>query len=120
MTTNHYQLLIYDDEFVQNTTYDESSLEYLMTVCIQQSTVNQSQKQPYQKHTFTKDEDKEILMFVSLYGPNFNKIVKYFPGKTMNMIKNRYYKKLRYLKSEFDVDNQSNSINNNSKNKKNH
>ncbi len=29
-------------------------------------------------------------------GPNFNKIVKYFPGKTMNMIKNRYYKKLRY------------------------
>ncbi|CAD8211772.1 unnamed protein product [Paramecium pentaurelia] len=120
MTTNRYQLLIYDDEFVQNPIQDESSLEYLMTICLQQSTANQNKKPSYQKQTFTKDEDKDILKYVIQYGPNFNKIVKYFPGKTMNMIKNRYYKKLRYLKSELEVDNEFDSISNNSKIKKSH
>ncbi|CAD8127433.1 unnamed protein product [Paramecium sonneborni] len=119
MTTNTYQMFIYDDQ-LKNPIQDESSLEYLMTLCIQQSTQNQIHKQTFQKHNFTKDEDKEILKLVSLYGPNFNKIVKYFPGKTMNMIKNRYYKKLRYLKNELDINNQYQSIHNNSKNKKIH
>ncbi|CAD8207650.1 unnamed protein product [Paramecium octaurelia] len=50
---------------------------------------------------FSYLEDKRILELVIQLGPNFNKIVKYFPGKTMNMIKNRYYKKLRYNKDEY-------------------
>ncbi|CAD8209481.1 unnamed protein product [Paramecium octaurelia] len=120
MTTNQYQLLIYDDEFVQNPIQDESSLEYLMTICLQQSNANQDKKTCYQKQTFTKDEDKDILKYVVQFGPNFNKIVKYFPGKTMNMIKNRYYKKLRYLKSELHVDNEFDSMSNNTKIKKSH
>ncbi|CAD8103859.1 unnamed protein product [Paramecium primaurelia] len=120
MTTNQYQLLIFDEEFMQNPILDESSLEHLMTICIQQSITNQNKKQFYQKQTFTKDEDKDILKYVLEYGPNFNKIVKYFPGKTMNMIKNRYYKKLRYLKQELNIDNHLESISNNSKITKKH
>ncbi|CAK90974.1 unnamed protein product (macronuclear) [Paramecium tetraurelia] len=120
MTTDRYQLLIFDEELMQNPIHDESSLEHLMTMCIQQSTHNQNKNPSYSKQTFTKDEDREILKHVFQHGPNFNKIVKYFPGKTMNMIKNRYYKKLRYLKQELDVDNPWVSICNNSKITKNH
>ncbi|CAD8084858.1 unnamed protein product [Paramecium primaurelia] len=55
---------------------------------------------------FSYLEDKRILELVIQLGPNFNKIVKYFPGKTMNMIKNRYYKKLRFNKEYYLGDNE--------------
>lgn len=38
----------------------------------------------------------------------------------MNMIKNRYYKKLRYLKSELEIDSEFDFISHNSKMKKIH
>ncbi|CAD8184312.1 unnamed protein product [Paramecium octaurelia] len=55
---------------------------------------------------FSDLEDQRILELVIQLGPNFNKIVKYFPGKTMNMIKNRYYKKLRFNKEYYLGDKQ--------------
>ncbi|CAD8191548.1 unnamed protein product [Paramecium pentaurelia] len=45
---------------------------------------------------FTTEEDKLILQLVLNVGPKFQKIHKYFPGKTIAMVKNRYYKYLRY------------------------
>ncbi|CAD8137842.1 unnamed protein product [Paramecium pentaurelia] len=45
---------------------------------------------------FTPQEDKAILLYVLNFGPKFMSIAKYFPTKTINMVKNRYYKMLRY------------------------
>ncbi|CAD8154213.1 unnamed protein product [Paramecium pentaurelia] len=45
--------------------------------------------------TFTPEEDRILLLLVKKLGPKFQKITKYFPGKTMNMLKNRYYKSLK-------------------------
>ncbi|CAK66694.1 unnamed protein product (macronuclear) [Paramecium tetraurelia] len=88
---------------------EEESLEHLYYSIIQckstqdenDSNKNQSQKRRINDMRFSYLEDKRILELVIQLGPNFNKIVKYFPGKTMNMIKNRYYKKLRYNKEEY-------------------
>ncbi|CAD8169870.1 unnamed protein product [Paramecium octaurelia] len=51
-------------------------------------------KKPTQK--FALEEDKLILQLVLNVGPKFQKIHKHFPGKTLAMVKNRYYKYLRY------------------------
>ncbi|CAD8078072.1 unnamed protein product [Paramecium sonneborni] len=91
-------------QFVQN----DESLEHLVNTLIknqQPREENQLQQQISKKRIndqrFTYQEDKRILELVQQVGPNFNKIVKSFPGKTMNMIKNRYYKRLRYIKEDF-------------------
>ncbi|CAD8104589.1 unnamed protein product [Paramecium primaurelia] len=47
-------------------------------------------------HPFSNIEDKRILELVLKIGPKFYKISKSFPGKSVSMVKNRYYKYLRY------------------------
>ncbi|CAD8118254.1 unnamed protein product [Paramecium sonneborni] len=96
------------DEFSQQHV-EEESLEHLYYSIMQcQSNCdyndfnqNLNQKRRINDMKFSYLEDKRILELVIQLGPNFNKIVKYFPGKTMNMIKNRYYKKLRYNKDDY-------------------
>ncbi|KAM3137043.1 hypothetical protein pb186bvf_010771 [Paramecium bursaria] len=88
---------------------ESESLEHLLATLQQQQTIQppdppQLQKKRNAESRFTAQEDKQILKLVFQVGPNFNKIVKYFPGKTMNMVKNRYYKKLRYLKDDIQSD----------------
>lgn len=48
---------------------------------------------------FTTEEDRILIILVKKLGPNFSKISKYFPAKTVNMLKNRYYKHLRFKES---------------------
>ncbi|CAD8073478.1 unnamed protein product [Paramecium primaurelia] len=93
--------------FVQN----DESLEHLVNSLIQNQQPDeddqfksQNVKRRINDQRFTFQEDKRILELVQQVGPNFNKIVKSFPGKTMNMIKNRYYKKLRYIKDDLQND----------------
>ncbi|CAD8108398.1 unnamed protein product [Paramecium primaurelia] len=45
---------------------------------------------------FTEEEDRLILQLVLNNGPKFQKIHRHFPGKTLAMVKNRYYKHLRF------------------------
>ncbi|CAD8126161.1 unnamed protein product [Paramecium sonneborni] len=45
---------------------------------------------------FNLNEDQKILRLVLLIGPKFKKIAKQIPGKSINNIKNRYYRNLRY------------------------
>ncbi|CAD8047091.1 unnamed protein product [Paramecium sonneborni] len=47
-------------------------------------------------NTFSFQDDKAILLYVLQFGPKFMKIIKFFPTKTISMIKNRYYKFLGY------------------------
>ncbi|CAD8174254.1 unnamed protein product [Paramecium octaurelia] len=49
---------------------------------------------------FSAEEDRILILLVKKLGPKFNKITRYFSGKTVNMIKNRYYKSLRYIESQ--------------------
>ncbi|CAK80789.1 unnamed protein product (macronuclear) [Paramecium tetraurelia] len=102
---------------------NEESLEHLVNSLIQnqQPDADDQFKQQIGKRRindqrFTFQEDKRILELVQQVGPNFNKIVKQFPGKTMNMIKNRYYKKLRYIKE--DPQNDQEQVKKHSKSKK--
>ncbi|CAK87589.1 unnamed protein product (macronuclear) [Paramecium tetraurelia] len=45
---------------------------------------------------FSLEEDKRILQLVHKNGPKFQKIHRHFHGKTLAMVKNRYYKYLRF------------------------
>ncbi|CAD8065285.1 unnamed protein product [Paramecium primaurelia] len=49
---------------------------------------------------FSAEEDRILILLVKKLGPKFNKITRYFSGKTINMIKNRYYKALRHIESQ--------------------
>ncbi|CAD8072368.1 unnamed protein product [Paramecium sonneborni] len=49
---------------------------------------------------FSEEEDRILILLVKKLGPKFDKITRYFSGKTVNMIKNRYYKSLRYIESQ--------------------
>lgn len=42
------------------------------------------------------------MLLVNKLGPKFKKIARYFPGKTINMVKNRYYKCLRNVKNDLE------------------
>ncbi|CAD8193196.1 unnamed protein product [Paramecium pentaurelia] len=96
------------DQILSQNAKDES-LEHLYNSIIQHQSKNgqseynekESSKKKLNDLKFSFSEDKRILELVQQVGPNFNSIVKYFPGKTMNMIKNRYYKKLRYIKDDY-------------------
>ncbi|CAD8093361.1 unnamed protein product [Paramecium primaurelia] len=45
---------------------------------------------------FSLEDDKRILQLVLKNGPKFQKIHRHFHGKTLAMVKNRYYKYLRF------------------------
>ncbi|CAK74711.1 unnamed protein product (macronuclear) [Paramecium tetraurelia] len=49
---------------------------------------------------FSAEEDRVLILLVKKLGPKFHKITRYFSGKTVNMIKNRYYKTLRHVESQ--------------------
>ncbi|KAM3136849.1 hypothetical protein pb186bvf_011108 [Paramecium bursaria] len=53
-------------------------------------------KPRYSACAFSFEEDSKILNQVLRLGPKFYKIAKLFPGKTVSMVKNRYYKYLRF------------------------
>ncbi|CAD8210063.1 unnamed protein product [Paramecium pentaurelia] len=50
----------------------------------------------HQPIPFNYLEDRQILLQVLELGPKFYKIAKNFPGRTLSMVKNRYYKTLRF------------------------
>lgn len=51
---------------------------------------------------WTEEEDKQLRYLVNEYGNKFKTFTKYFPGRGLNNIKNRWY---RYLSKRFnDVD----------------
>ncbi|CAD8138596.1 unnamed protein product [Paramecium pentaurelia] len=45
---------------------------------------------------FQLEEDIKLLNLVHQHGRQFSRIVKQFPKRTVSMLKNRYYKNLRY------------------------
>ncbi|CAD8136323.1 unnamed protein product [Paramecium octaurelia] len=45
---------------------------------------------------FQPEEDMRLLTLVHQHGTQFSRIVKQFPKRTVSMLKNRYYKNLRY------------------------
>lgn len=47
------------------------------------------------KEKFSDEEDENILKFYKIYGSAWSKIVKFFPGRTADIIKNRFYSTLR-------------------------
>ncbi|CAD8046083.1 unnamed protein product [Paramecium sonneborni] len=54
-------------------------------------------KQRNRGKQFTLEEDKRLLSYILKKGPKFHKFSRYFPGKTTNVLKNRYYKSLRFI-----------------------
>lgn len=48
-----------------------------------------------QKDKFTLDEDQKILHYYKTYGPKWAYIVKYFPNRTADMIKNRFHSSVK-------------------------
>lgn len=54
------------------------------------------------KDKFTEKEDRIILKFYSQFGTSWSKIAKFFPKRTGDMIKNRFYSSLRKKGSSKD------------------
>ncbi|CAD8137832.1 unnamed protein product [Paramecium pentaurelia] len=53
-------------------------------------------KQKNRGKQFSFEEDQRLLIYILKKGPKFHKFARYFPGKSTNMLKNRYYKSLRF------------------------
>ncbi|CAK78746.1 unnamed protein product (macronuclear) [Paramecium tetraurelia] len=53
-------------------------------------------KQKNRGKQFSQEEDQRLLNYILKKGPKFHKFARYFPGKSTNMLKNRYYKSLRF------------------------
>jgi hypothetical protein len=47
------------------------------------------------KKKFTLNEDAQIVKYHSKYGPLWSKIAKHFPGRSVDIIKNRFYSVLK-------------------------
>jgi myb proto-oncogene protein len=47
------------------------------------------------KKKFSQEEDAQIVKFHSKYGPLWSKISKHFPGRSVDIIKNRFYSVLK-------------------------
>jgi hypothetical protein len=47
------------------------------------------------KDKFTPEEDKRLIQLYSKFGTSWSKLSNYFPGRTGDMIKNRFYSSLR-------------------------
>ncbi|CAD8135344.1 unnamed protein product [Paramecium octaurelia] len=54
-------------------------------------------KQKNRGKQFSQEEDQRLLNYILKKGPKFHKFARYFPGKSTNMLKNRYYKSLRFV-----------------------
>ncbi|KAM3128702.1 hypothetical protein pb186bvf_019194 [Paramecium bursaria] len=52
--------------------------------------------QKKKKSMFSHHEDKKILNLVLTYGPKFKKIAKIVGNRSVSIVKNHYYKELRY------------------------
>jgi len=55
------------------------------------------------KDKFTKEEDNKLIQLYSRFGTSWSKIVEYFPGRTCDMIKNRFYSSLRKKINYLDI-----------------
>ena len=49
---------------------------------------------------FSAEEDQIIEEYYKLHGPNWKLITEHLPGRTEAMVRNRYYSKIRKLKSQ--------------------
>ncbi|CAD8112925.1 unnamed protein product [Paramecium primaurelia] len=58
---------------------------------------NQKKKRQGRKsRNFTIQEDQKLLGFILKYGPKFKLIQRKMSGRPLNILKNRYYRDLRY------------------------
>ncbi|KAM3142128.1 hypothetical protein pb186bvf_005782 [Paramecium bursaria] len=85
-----------DCRILPNFSSEESTtkLEKRIKYCLK-TKITKKKKESKQHHQFTSDDDKRILRGVLKHGPKFDKLVRYFPC-SINVVKNRYYKYLRY------------------------
>ncbi|CAD8142767.1 unnamed protein product [Paramecium octaurelia] len=105
-TQNNY-LNLFNFDCQENSSYNAESLKLTITKGIQK---DQFQKNIHNKHLkktqykkkvkrikeFQLQEDIRLLKLVYQHGRQFSRIVKQFPKRTVSMLKNRYYKNLRY------------------------
>ncbi|CAD8210237.1 unnamed protein product [Paramecium pentaurelia] len=54
------------------------------------------QRQGRKSRNFTIQEDQKLLRFILMYGPKFKLIQRKMSGRPLNILKNRYYRDLRY------------------------
>ena len=55
------------------------------------------------KDKFTPEEDKKLIQLYTKFGTSWSKLSNYFPGRTGDMIKNRFYSSLRKKIHSFDL-----------------
>ncbi|CAD8072271.1 unnamed protein product [Paramecium primaurelia] len=72
-------------------------LEDQRSVSRKKSIKNKKKKRQGRKsRDFTIQEDQKLLGFVLMFGPKFKTIQRKMSGRPLNILKNRYYRDLRY------------------------
>ena len=56
------------------------------------------------KSKWTKDDDQKLVYLCKIHGENFDKILKFFPKKTLNDITIRYYNKVKHYLITFSFE----------------
>ncbi|CAD8146136.1 unnamed protein product [Paramecium pentaurelia] len=86
MNKNHQQI----------TKATNDSKNKLIRYTVKRDKDTKRKKQKNRGKQFSLEEDQRLLNYILKKGPKFYKFSRYFPGKTTNMLKNRYYKSLRF------------------------
>lgn len=53
-------------------------------------------------HQWSTEEDEQLIALFKLHGRSWTTIAKHLPGRTENMVKNRFYSKLKHLLADSD------------------
>ncbi|CAD8047099.1 unnamed protein product [Paramecium sonneborni] len=90
-----HKLKIKNDQWL--TKASKESRNKLIRYTVKREKDLKRKKQKNRAKEFSLEEDQRLLNYVLKRGPKFHKFSRYFPGKTTNMLKNRYYKSLRFI-----------------------
>ncbi|CAD8121928.1 unnamed protein product [Paramecium sonneborni] len=84
MLKKYDNLVMFDDE-------DQRSVLRKMSIKKQKK-----KRQGRKSRDFTIQEDQRLLGLVLMFGPKFKTIQRKMSGRPLNILKNRYYRELRY------------------------
>ncbi|CAD8140233.1 unnamed protein product [Paramecium octaurelia] len=91
-----YSHKLMNNNYKSITKASDDSKNRLIRYTVKREKDMKRKKQKNRGKQFTLEEDQRLLNYILRKGPKFHKFARYFPGKTTNMLKNRYYKSLRF------------------------
>ncbi|CAD8054335.1 unnamed protein product [Paramecium sonneborni] len=95
------QFMTNNEEKQQSKAQNNEKMNQIRKIVKEKKDVKRNKKKTREKG-FSFEEDQRLLKYILKKGPKFQKFSRQYPGKTTNMLKNRYYKQLRFVWEVYD------------------